>query len=120
LGIVVHEGHGYHFATSLGGVDAAEIIVGNRGGNDAQEAEERIFSARLEIAQDAALLFAEFEEDFLHDIVDGCRRRVAYPHAANAESNEGGEGNATAHKMFPFRGIGGVGAGFCQIVHRGA
>lgn len=118
-GFVV-EGRGDDFAAALGGVLAAEVVVSDGGGDDAEETEEGVVSAGLEVAQDAAFLLAELEEDFLGDFVDDGGLGTIHPHAANAEGDEGNEGSAAAQKLLPLRRIGGAGAGLGEIVDRGA
>ena len=60
-------------ALLLAGVALAKVIIGRGRAYHFDESQEGIRMARLEFVQHAAVVFTEFEENILNDVVDHAR-----------------------------------------------
>jgi len=68
------------------------------------------------IAQNTPLLFAEFEEDFLHNIVYQSGGNAMCPEAGDALRDDRNQGRATAQQLFPLGSIGRAGTELSEFV----
>ena len=90
-----------HPGATLFGESGLEMIVGNVAGNDFQEAEDRVWMARLERSEEPAVVVAELEIGILNEVIESLTGLLAEA-VRGAKDGRGNDRLKTADEFPPY------------------